>query len=61
MMKTAKKSKTIHKMRIVAGFALVGSVLTGAFLGWVPTPFDVRFIGAGLGAAFGAVSVFHLA
>jgi len=56
-----KKNSTIHKLRIIAGFALVGSVLTGVFLGWAPVPFDLRVVGAGVGAFAGAVSAFRLA
>ncbi len=47
---------TIHKLRFVVGCALVGSVLTGVFLGWVPVPFDLRIVGASIGAFVGATA-----
>ena len=47
------KKPTIHKLRLVAGYALIGSVLTGAALGWMPTAFDWRIVGASFGAIAG--------
>ena len=44
--------KTIHSLRAVAAFALLGAVVTGAATGWVDNPpFDLRAIGAALGAS----------
>jgi hypothetical protein len=60
-MKSSQKNQTLRKMRTVTGFALVGSVLTGAFLGWIPTPFDLRLVGASLGALAGIVTAFRVA
>lgn len=65
-MKTLKKRKakpmsTIHKMRLVVGCTLVGSVVAGAAFGWFDTPVDPRALGAGLGALAGILTTFHLA
>lgn len=56
-----RSAKTLHKLRFVTGCALIGSVLTGAFLAWVPVPFDVRVVGVTVGAIAGAFAVFHAA
>lgn len=48
-----KGDKQIHRAKFVVGCALIGTVVTGAFFGWVPASFDVRIIGAGLGAIAG--------
>jgi hypothetical protein len=48
----------IRELRLVAGFALIGSVLTGAFFGWIDLPFDPRPIGAALGALAGIIKTF---
>jgi len=56
-----KSAPTLHKLRFVTGCALIGSVLTGAFFAWVPVPFDLRVVGAGIGALAGAFAVFHAA
>lgn len=50
------KNTNIHKLRVIAGYALIGSVLTGTLLGWVPMPFDLRIVGASVGAVAGAVA-----
>lgn len=55
------KPKTMHNMRIIAGGALIGSVLTGVFFGWVPSPFDLRVVGAGLGALASAATLLRIA
>lgn len=55
-----KNTLTLHKLRLVAGGALVGSVLAGVFFGWIDTSFDPRAIGAGLGALASAAKIFHL-
>ena len=54
------KPKTMHNLRIVAGGALIGSVLTGVFFGWVPSPFDLRVVGAGLGAIASAATLLRI-
>ncbi|PRC92637.1 hypothetical protein [Solimicrobium silvestre] len=54
------KNNTIHKLKIIAAGALIGSVLTGTFLGWVALPFDLHVIGAAIGGVVGAVQS-HLA
>lgn len=48
----------IRELRLVAGFALIGSVVTGALFGWIDLPFDPRPIGAGLGALAGILKAF---
>lgn len=45
---------TVRKLKIIVGCALVGSVLTGTFLGWVVLPFDLHIVGATVGALVGA-------
>ncbi|MFZ6773067.1 hypothetical protein ACO0LB_10175 [Undibacterium sp. SXout7W] len=50
------KNTNIHKLRVIVGYALIGSVLTGALLSWIPIPFDLRIIGASVGALAGTVS-----
>jgi hypothetical protein len=53
--------QNLHKLRTVVGFALVGSVLTGVFFGWMDLSFDPRIIGASVGALLSAVKVYDLA
>lgn len=49
--------KTIHSLRVVAAFSLLGAVVTGIATGWVDNPpFDLRAIGAAVGAA-GAIAM----
>jgi hypothetical protein len=48
-----KGDKQLHQAKFVVGCALIGTVFAGAFFGWVPLAFDIRIIGAGLGAAAG--------
>ena len=55
------KPRTMHKVRIIAGCALIGSVLTGVFLGWAPFSFDIRVVGAGVGALAGLFTASHTA
>jgi hypothetical protein len=50
---------TLRKLRLVAGGALIGSVIAGVFLGWIDMSLDPRLVGAGVGAVAGAVKVFH--
>lgn len=50
---------TIHKLKLVAGAALIGCVIAGAFLSWINLPFDPRLGGASAGAIIGAFK-FHL-
>ena len=61
--RTAKPVKsTIHKLRLIVGCTLIGSVVAGAILGWVDAPaVDPRALGAGLGALAGVLTTFHLA
>lgn len=42
-----------RKLRIVASFALTGSVLAGIAFGWLHVSFDVHVPGATLGALTG--------
>ena len=53
IMKNNAKNVTLHKLKVVAGCALIGSVLTGTFFGWIAFPFDLHIIGASVGAAVG--------
>jgi hypothetical protein len=53
--------QNLHKLRTVLGFALVGSVLTGVFFGWMDLSFDPRIIGASAGALLSVVKVYDLA
>jgi hypothetical protein len=57
---SARTQLTIRKLRLVAGCALIGSVVTGVTLGWYDFSFDPRTVGAGLGALAGLIKVFHL-
>jgi hypothetical protein len=34
---TTKENTVLHDLRWVAGFALAGAVLSGAFLSWLPS------------------------
>ena len=56
----SRQNPMIHKLRLVAGFALIGSVAAGVVLGWADLSFDPRAVGASLGAVAGAIKVFHL-
>lgn len=51
--------KTIKRLRYVAGFAMAGCVIGGAFFGWADLSFDPRVVGASIGGAWAAVK-FHL-
>jgi hypothetical protein len=51
-----KNIQTIHQLRTITGYALIGSVLTGALLGWIPSPFDLRIIGVTIGALAGVAA-----
>ena len=53
--------KTIHSLRMVAAFSLLGAVVTGIATGWVDSPpFDLRAIGAAIGAMSAiAMQVLH--
>lgn len=51
---------TLHKIRLVAGCALIGSVVTGVVFGWFDLSFDPRTIGASLGAVAGTLKVLHI-
>ncbi|WP_009523338.1 hypothetical protein [Imbroritus primus] len=53
-------SKVLHKLRIIAGFALLGSVLTGLFFGGLDLSFDPRTLGASAGALLAVVKVLHI-
>ena len=58
--RTQKGNKQIHQVKFVVGCMLIGSVVAGAFFGWIGAPFDVRLIGASIGATAGLVAN-HLA
>ena len=49
-----------HKVRLIVGGALIGSVVAGVLFGWFDLSFDPRTIGASLGALASAAKVFHL-
>lgn len=52
----------LSSMRVVAGCALLGAVLSGIFFGWVSLPGDIRSYGAAAGAIAGVVSkMYHAA
>ena len=56
-----KKGDTqIREIKFVVGCTLIGSVVTGALFGWVQIPFDIRLIGAGVGAIAG-IAASHVA
>ena len=55
-----KNTVTLHKLRLVVGCALIGSVVAGAFFGWLNTPFDPRAVGISVGIIAGTVKAFHL-
>ncbi|MDN4052887.1 hypothetical protein QPK32_07345 [Massilia sp. YIM B02763] len=55
-----KGDTQLHKAKFIVGCALIGTVVAGAFFGWIPMDFDVRIVGAGIGAAAGAAAG-HLA
>ena len=51
-----RRASLLHIGRIASGSALLGTVLAGTFLGWVPAfgLFGVHEIGAVVGAGLGA-------
>lgn len=55
-----KGNKQIHRVKFVVACMLIGSVVAGAFFGWIGTPFDIRIVGASIGATAGLVAN-HLA
>ncbi|NMM19128.1 MAG: hypothetical protein HHJ15_04075 [Rhodoferax sp.] len=60
-MKQLNEKKIFGSLRIVAGFALLGALASGTFLGWVDVPGDIRSYGAAFGAAAGVYAKFsHL-
>lgn len=48
-----KGSATFRKLRFITGCMLIGSVTAGAFLAWLPLPFDIRLVGIAFGAVAG--------
>ncbi len=48
----------LRRGRVIASFALAGSVFAGLTLGWVPSlaGFDVNAIGAGVGGVVGVIA-----
>jgi uncharacterized membrane protein len=50
----------IKQLKFVVGCMLIGSVVAGALFGWLGAPFDIRIIGASVGATAGMVAN-HLA
>ena len=52
---------TLYRLELVAKFALVGAVTVGTFLHFVPiaAPFDLRVIGAAVGALVSAAALFR--
>ena len=58
------RSTVLRQGRMIASFALAGSVFAGLTLSWIPAlaTFDVNAIGAGVGLVAGIIaSVRHLA
>ncbi|QYF95756.1 hypothetical protein KY495_11710 [Massilia sp. PAMC28688] len=51
-----KLNSTVHKLRFIAGCALIGSVVAGAFFGWVEAPIDMRAVGVAIGTTAGLIS-----
>lgn len=52
---------TIHNIRLVFSFALLGAIVAGAFFSWVD-PEDARALGAALGSCiFIGYKILHLA
>lgn len=53
-----KLNPVIHKLRVIAGCALVGAVVGGTFFGWIPAMgvLGVHEIGAAIGAGLGALA-----
>ena len=42
---------TVHSLRLIASFALLGAVLAGSLTGWMEhNTIDFRMVGAALGA-----------
>ena len=52
-MNRLNEKKIFGSVRMVAGCALLGAIMFGAFLGWVDVPGDIRSYGAALGATAG--------
>ena len=53
-----KSSNLIHSLRVVAGFALAGAVLSGLTLGWIPalSAVSVQEIGGLIGVGAGVLA-----
>jgi hypothetical protein len=53
-----KTSNLIHSLRVVAGFALAGAVLSGLTLGWIPalSAVSLQEIGGLVGAGAGLLA-----
>ncbi|SCB10168.1 hypothetical protein [Cupriavidus alkaliphilus] len=51
---------TLPKLRLIAGCALIGSVVAGTFFGASDLSFDPRIVGASMGALISAIKIFHL-
>ena len=54
-----QQSRSVLKQgRVIAGFALAGSVLAGLTLGWIPAlaAMDVNAVGAAVGGVLGAIA-----
>ena len=49
----------LRKLRMVAGYALIGSVSTGAIFGWMDSSIDPRAIGASIGALTAIFQIFR--
>jgi hypothetical protein len=52
---TMRWRPTIHFLRFVASFGLLGAVLAGIIFGWMDHEIDFRVIGALVGAVVGLV------
>ncbi len=50
----------LQRLRVVLGFALIGSALTGVVFGHADLSVDPRTIGASAGALLGALKAFEL-
>jgi uncharacterized membrane protein len=50
---TQKDGKQLRQAKFIVGCTLIGTVVAGGLFGWIPMPFDVRIIGASIGAVAG--------
>lgn len=53
-----KAAVFLRRLRLVAGFAMLGSVTAGVLFGWADTSVDPRVYGASLGAVAASLKLF---